>query len=349
MFERRDHITILPGFVDLHVHFREPGFSSKETVASGSRAALNGGYAAVCAMPNLNPPPDTLEHLRVELDIIARSAVIPVFPVGCITMGRKGEGLLSEMERLAPYVCGFSDDGAGVQDGRLMRAAMERARACGKPILSHCEDDSLMGSPASEWVPLARDLELARQTACHYHVCHVSTKESVELIRKAKQGGVPVTCETAPHYLLLTEDDCEDDGRFRMNPPLRGAEDREALLEGLLDGTIDCIATDHAPHTREEKSKGFAGSACGVVGLETAFPVLYTRLVRIGLMTLEKLVEAMSDNPRRLLESWTGNGITGTYAWDLEKCYSIDPEKFKSRGKSTPFAGWEVYGEVHHA
>ena len=344
MIERRDGYTILPGFVDLHVHFREPGLSSKETIATGSRAALRGGYAAVCAMPNLNPPPDTLEHLQIELDIIRQDAQVPVFPVGCITMGQKGEGSLSEMETLAPFVCGFSDDGVGVQDGALMKEAMERAKACGKPILSHCEDKSLGDGPASEWAPLARDLELARQTGCHYHVCHVSAQESVELIRRAKQDGVSVTAETAPHYLLLTEEDREDDGRFKMNPPLRGREDREALLAGLLDGTIDCIATDHAPHTREEKSRGFAGSLNGIVGLETAFPVLYTRLVLPGVMTLEKLVEVMADTPRRLLESWTGRKIEGTYAWDLEKKYVIDSEKFESMGKSTPFEGWEVYG-----
>ena len=344
MIERRDGLIILPGFVDLHVHFREPGLSSKETIRTGSRAALRGGYAAVCAMPNLDPPPDTLEHLQIELDIIERSAEIPVFPVGCITMGQKGEGSLSEMERLAPHVCGFSDDGVGIRDGWLMREAMERAKACGKPILSHCEDDSLGDSPASEWVPLARDLELARQTGCHCHVCHVSTKESVELIRRAKQSGVSVTAETAPHYLLLTENDREDDGRFKMNPPLRGPEDRAALLEGLLDGTIDCVATDHAPHTREEKSKGFTRSLNGIVGLETAFPVLYTKLVREGLISLEKLVEVMADNPRRLLESWTNYKIEGTYTWDLKKKYIIDPKTFESMGKSTPFARWEVYG-----
>jgi len=344
MFERRDGLTILPGFVDLHVHFREPGFSAKETVASGSRAALRGGYAAVCAMPNLEPPPDTPAHLQIELDIIARDALLPVFPVGCITMGQKGEGALSEIEKLAPRVCGFSDDGVGVRDGQLMREAMERAKAAARPILSHCEDKNLGDGPASEWVPLARDLELARQTGCHYHVCHVSTKESVELIRRAKRDGAPVTAETAPHYLLLTEKDCEDDGRFRMNPPLRAGEDRAALLEGLLDGTIDCVATDHAPHTREEKSRGFQGSACGIVGLETAFPVLYTKLVCTGMMTLEMLVERMANTPRRLLESWTGCKISGTCAWDLEKKCAIDPEKFESKGRSTSFAGWEVYG-----
>jgi len=345
MIERRDGLTILPGFVDLHVHFREPGFSAKETVATGSVAALRGGYIAVCAMPNLNPAPDTLEHLQPQLDIIARDARVPVFPVGCITMGQRGEGSLSDMEALAPYVCGYSDDGLGIADGFLMRRAMERARALGKPILSHCEDKSLGDGPASEWVPLARDLELARQTGCLLHVCHVSTKESAALIRKAKQDGLPVTAETAPHYLLLTEDDCQDDGRFRMNPPIRQEKDRTALIEGLLDGTIDCIATDHAPHTKEEKSRGFKASACGIVGLETAFPALYTKLVREGILTLDKLVELMADNPRRLLEGWTGQKLEGACTWDLEKKYVIDPEKFASKGKSTPFEGWEVYGE----
>jgi len=344
--ELRDGLTILPGFVDLHVHFREPGFSSKETVATGSRAAARGGYAAVCAMPNVDPPPDTLVHLQVQMDIISRSAQIPVFPVGAITMGRRGEGATSEMERLAPHVCGFSDDGTGIRDGRRMREAMERAARCGRPVLSHCEDDSLGDCPASEWVPLARDLELARQTGCHYHVCHVSAKESVALIRRAKEQGVPVTAETAPHYLLLTENECEDDGRFRMNPPLRGEEDRAALIEGVLDGTIDCIATDHAPHAREEKSQGFAGSACGIVGLETAFPVLYTKLVLPGVLSLNKLVDLMARNPRRLLKSWTGRELpAAACAWDLNKAYSINPDAFASKGRSTPFEGWEVYGE----
>jgi len=344
--ELREGYAILPGFVDLHVHFREPGFSSKETVATGSRAAARGGFAAVCAMPNVEPPPDTLEHLRQQLEIISRSAQIPVIPVGAITAGRRGEGVLSDMERLAPYVCGFSDDGTGIRDGHLMREAMLRAKGCGRPILSHCEDASLGDCPASEWVPLARDLELARQTGCHYHVCHVSTKESVALIRRAKEQGVAVTAETAPHYLLLTEEDREDHGRFKMNPPLRAGEDRAALLAGLLDGTIDCVATDHAPHTPQEKSKGFAGSAFGVVGLETAFPVLYTKLVLPGVIPLEKLVDLMAHTPRRLLESWTGRALpAAACAWDLEKKYGIDPDKFASMGKSTPFEGWEVYGK----
>lgn len=347
MVQLRDGRIILPGFVDLHVHFREPGFSSKETIASGSAAALRGGYAAVCTMPNLDPPPDTLSHLQLQLDLIAQQAKLPVFPVGAITAGQKGGGVISEMEAIAPFVCGFSDDGVGVNDSFLMREAMERASACGKPVIAHCEDKALGSGPASEWVPLARDLELARQTGCHYHVCHVSTKESVALIRRAKQTGVTVTAETAPHYLLLTEADVQDDGRFKMNPPLRGEADRQALLDGLIDGTIDCIATDHAPHTQEEKSRGFAGSAFGIVGLETAFPVLYTKLVRTGALSLDLLLERMSRTPRRLLERWMGCEVPAAdYTWDLNKSYTIDPKTFASKGRSTPFAGWEVYGQL---
>ena len=342
-FQRRGGLTILPGFVDLHVHFREPGFSYKETIRSGSRAAKRGGYAAVCTMPNLNPAPDTLAHLQPQLDLIKRDAQIPVIPVGAITMGQKGGGQLSDMEQLAPYVCGFSDDGVGIQDGRLMREAMTRAKQISKPILSHCEDKSLPGNE-SEWAPLARDLELAGQTGCQYHVCHVSAKESVDLIRRAKRDGVPVTAETAPHYLLLCQDDARDDGRFKMNPPLRAKEDRAALLEGILDGTIDCVATDHAPHSAEEKSRGLAGSAFGIVGLETAFPVLYTKLVREGILPLEKLVALMSETPRRLLETWTGQSFEAAYEWDLNQPYTIDPANFESMGKATPFDGWEVYG-----
>jgi len=331
--------------VDLHVHFREPGFSAKETVRTGSAAALRGGYAAVVTMPNLAPPPDTPAHLQIQLDLIARDALLPVIPVWAITMGQKGEGQLSKMDELAPYVCGFSDDGLGLRDGQLMREAMVRAKACGKPILSHCEDSSLPGSE-SEWVPLARDLALARETGCHYHVCHVSAKESVELIRQAKQDGVSVTAETAPHYLLLCGEDIEDDGRYKMNPPIRGRADRDALRAGLRDGTIDCIATDHAPHTRAEKSLGFAGSLNGIVGLETAFPALYTRLVLEGILSLEQLVERMAHAPRRLLERWTGRKFPGECAWDLNAKYTIDPEQFESKGTSTPFAGWEVYGQL---
>ncbi|MDR2752706.1 MAG: dihydroorotase [Oscillospiraceae bacterium] len=359
-------IQILPGFVDLHVHFRDPGFSFKETIASGCAAARAGGYAAVCAMPNLNPPPDTLAHLQPQLDLIARDAGAgtTAVPVGAITRGRRGEGELSDMEALAPYVCGFSDDGTGIADGSLMRRAMERAAALQKPIISHCEEKSLLNGGyihdgayarahghrgicgASEWLPLARDLELARQTGCEYHVCHVSAKESVTLIRQAKQSGVRVTAETAPHYLLLADEDLEEDGRFKMNPPLRAKEDRAALLAGLADGTIDCVATDHAPHTREEKSKGLAGSAFGIVGLETAFPLLYTYLVKPGKLTLETLLTRMAHTPRRLLETWTGRAFPGEYGWDLHARWVIDPDKFCSKGRATPFAGWEVWGQV---
>jgi dihydroorotase len=363
--EQRNEPHILPGFVDLHVHFREPGFSVKETIRSGARAAKAGGCMAVCAMPNLNPPPDTPAHLQAQLDLIAQQNDVDIFPVGAITMGQLGEGRLSEMEALAPHVCGFSDDGVGVQNGRLMREAMERAKALGKPIISHCEDKSLLSGgyihdgayarahghqgicSASEWVPLARDLELARQTGCAYHVCHVSTKESVTLIRQAKREGICVTAETAPHYLLLTEDDLREDGRFKMNPPLRTKEDRAALLESILDGTIDCIATDHAPHTWEEKSRGLAGSAFGIVGLETAFPLLYTYLVKQGMLTLEQLLNLMARNPRRMLESWTGKALPEvTFIWDLDRQWVIDPEQFKSKGRATPFEGWSVCGEV---
>ena len=343
MIERRDGYTILPGFVDLHVHFREPGFSAKETILTGSKAALRGGYIAVVTMPNLNPAPDGLANLQLQLDLIQHDAQLPVIPVGSITVGQAGQGKLSNIEELAPHVCGYSDDGVGVNDPALMREAMTRAKACGKPIIAHCEDLSFPGSE-SEWRPLERDLQLAEQTGCHYHVCHVSAKESVELIRRAKQSGVSVSAETAPHYLLLCDEDVLDDGRFKMNPPLRGREDQAALLAGLLDGTIDCIATDHAPHTIEEKSKGMAGSAFGIVGLETAFPVLYTKLVREGVMTLNQLVTVMAHNPRELLKRWTSQVFGGAVLWDLERKYTINPDKFESMGRATPFAGWEVYG-----
>ncbi|MDR1928440.1 MAG: dihydroorotase [Oscillospiraceae bacterium] len=356
-------LFIFPGFKDLHVHFREPGFSSKETIASGSRAAARGGYTAVCTMPNLEPPPDSLPHLQAQLDLIARDAVIPVIPVGAITKGQCGAGALSAMEELAPFVCGFSDDGVGVQDGALMRRAMECAKALDKPIISHCEDKSLLGGgyihdgtyaqahkhrgicAESEWIPLARDLELARQTGCAYHVCHVSTKESVALIRRAKARGVRVTAETAPHYLLLTDEDLQEDGRFKMNPPLRGSEDRAALLEGVLDGTIDCIATDHAPHTAQEKAGGLAGSAFGIVGLETAFPLLYTKLVLPGKLPLIRLIDLMSLRPGAVLAGWMRQPMeVSCCAWDLRAHDQIDPANFLSKGKATPFAGWAVAG-----
>ena len=351
--------VVLPGFVDVHVHLREPGFSYKETISSGTLAAAHGGYSRVCAMPNLDPAPDSLQTLAPQLERIRTDAVIDVTPYGAITAHRGGREL-ADMEQLAPYVAGFSDDGSGVQDADVMRAAMRKAASLGKLIAAHCEDNTLLHggyihdgayarahghkgiSSESEWRQLARDLELVRETGCAYHMCHVSTKESVALIRRAKAQGLDVTCETAPHYLVLTEDDLREDGSFKMNPPLRTQADRQALIEGILDGTVDMIATDHAPHSAQEKAKGLAGSAMGIVGLETAFPVLYTHLVRTGVLTLDKLVELMAVNPRKRF----GFPLRADdYAvWDLNTEYRIDPAQFCSKGKSTPFAGQTVYG-----
>lgn len=357
----------LPGFTDVHVHLREPGFSYKETIATGTRAAARGGYARVCAMPNLSPAPDSAAHLRAQLDIIERDAVIDVVPYGTITVGEAGEAL-SDMEALAPHVCAFSDDGRGVQDDDVMRAAMQKAKSLGKLIAAHCEDNKLLrggcvhdgafakahGLPGicskSEWGQIARDLDLVRQTGCAYHVCHISTKESVDLIRQAKKEGLDVTCETAPHYLLLTEDDLRDEGRFKMNPPVRTRADREALLQGLMDGTIDMIATDHAPHAAEEKAKGLRGSAMGIVGLETAFALLYTYLVRMtGLISLERLVDLMSLAPARRFglpaEGLRPGADANLALWDLDAKYEIDPNDFLSKGRATPFEGWRVCGQ----
>ena len=351
--------TIFPGFCDVHVHFREPGFSYKETMESGSRAAARGGYTAVCAMPNLNPVPDSPEHLQQELNLIRDSAVIRVYPYGAITVGERGEQL-ADLEGLSRDVVAFSDDGKGVQDPEMMRSAMITARRLGRIIAAHCEDNSLLRSgyihdgawaaahghrgicSESEWRPIARDLELAAETGCAYHVCHISCRESVELIRKAKRSGVDVTCETAPHYLLLDENDLREEGRFKMNPPLRSRDDREALLEGLTDGTIDMIATDHAPHSPEEKSRGLEGSAFGIVGLETAFPLLYTGLVRRGILSLDRLVELMAVAPRKRFGLPLGADFC---VWDLDEVSRIDPADFLSRGKATPFEGWEVFGK----
>ncbi len=354
-----DKVVILPGFCDVHVHFREPGFSYKETVVSGSRAAAHGGYTAVCTMPNLKPAPDTPEHLKLQLDLIRAADGIAVYPYGTITMEELGKEL-SDMEGMAPDVIAFSDDGRGVQDDGMMREAMTRAKALGKIIAAHCEDNSLLfggyihaGEYAkahghkgicseSEWKQIERDLKLAADVGCKYHVCHISTKESVALIRDAKKSGVDVTCETGPHYLVLDDSNLKEEGRFKMNPPLRSAEDKEALIEGILDGTIDMIATDHAPHSADEKSRGLAKSAMGIVGLETAFPVLYTHLVKKGVLPLEKLVALMSDAPRARF------GITsdaGFSVWDLESAYQIDPETFLSMGRATPFTGDTVYGK----
>ncbi|MBQ0134986.1 MAG: dihydroorotase [Clostridiales bacterium] len=358
----RPNIVRLPGFADVHVHFREPGFSYKETMESGTRAAAHGGYCAVCAMPNLNPVPDSPAHLRQELEIIEKSALIPVLPYGAITVGEQGEQLAA-LEELAPFVCAFSDDGKGLQSGELMRQAMLRAKALGKLVAAHCEDNELLrggyihdGAYArahghrgicseSEWRQVERDLALVRETGVSYHVCHVSTKESVTLIRQAKAEGLDVSCETAPHYLVLCEDELQEDGRFKMNPPLRGRADREALLEGLLDGTVDMIATDHAPHSAEEKGRGLEKSAMGVVGLETAFPVLYTALVRSGLMSLEKLVEKLHTNPCRRFGIRLDPERDYTLI-DLGSAYTVDPSDFHSMGKSSPFTGMEVYGRV---
>ena len=355
--QNRDY-TVFPGFADVHVHLREPGFSYKETIASGTRAAAHGGYTAVCAMPNLNPVPDSGEHLEVQEAAIAAGAVIHVYPYGAITVGEQGE-TLADLAALAPRVCGFSDDGRGVQARAMMEDAMVEAKALGKVIAAHCEDNALLrggyihdGQYArihghkgicseSEWGPIARDLELAAKTGCKYHVCHISTKESVELIRQAKKSGVDVTCETGPHYLVLDDSCLREDGRFKMNPPLRDRSDREALVEGLRDGTIDMIATDHAPHSAEEKARGLAKSAMGVVGLETAFPVVYTYLVKPGLVPLETVVNALTVNPRTRFGLPLGEDFS---VWDLEDRYVIDPETFLSLGRATPFAGMEVQG-----
>lgn len=360
-------LHLLPGLVDVHVHLREPGFTQKETIATGTAAAAHGGYTTVCAMPNLNPAPDSPATLGVELAAIGRDARVKVIPYGCITMGQRGAGELVDFAALAPDVVGFSDDGRGVQSEALMEEAMRRAAAVRKPIVAHCEvDDLLRGgyihdgeycrehghrgiSSESEWRQVERDIALAERTGCQYHVCHVSTRESVELVRRARARGLAVSCETAPHYLLLCDEDLQEEGRFKMNPPLRSRADRDALREGVLDGTIEVIATDHAPHTAEEKSRGLAGSAMGIVGLECAFPLLYTYLVKPGMLTLERLVELMSLNPRRIFG--LGGGLQAGQpadftVMDLGAEYEIDPAVFLSKGHATPFAGWRVGGRT---
>ena len=354
-----DRYCVFPGFCDVHVHFREPGFSYKETVFSGSQAAARGGYTCVCTMANLNPVPDTPEHLHQQLDLIRENACIHVHPYGAITMGLKGE-VLADLEGMAADVAGFSDDGKGVQADSMMRSAMEKAKALDKIIVAHCEVNELLkggyihdGDYArqhghrgicseSEWVQIARDLELVEQIGCKYHVCHISTKESVDIIRKAKARGVNVTCETGPHYLVMDDSMLKEEGRFKMNPPLRSKEDRDALILGLQDGTIDMIATDHAPHSAEEKSQGLEGSAFGVVGIETAFPICYTYLVKTGIITLEKLMDLLVTNPR----SRFGLPVGGDFSvWDLEAEGIVDPQDFLSMGKATPFEGWPIQGK----
>ena len=350
---------IFPGFCDVHVHFREPGFSYKETIVSGSLAAARGGYTAVCTMPNLNPVPDSVEHLDQQLKLIEEGACIHVYPYGAITVGEKGE-VLADLEGMAPNAIAFSDDGRGVQSDDMMEEAMNRAKALGKMIVAHCEVNSLLrggyiheGEYAkahghrgicseSEWAQIARDLELVKKTGVAYHVCHISTKESVDLIRKAKSEGVDVTCETGPHYLVMDDSDLQEDGRFKMNPPLRSKEDREALVAGILDGTIDMIATDHAPHSAEEKGKGLENSAFGVVGIETAFQILYTYLVKPGVLSLERLIDLLVTNPRKRFNIPLGCDFT---IWDLEDESTVDPDDFLSLGKATPFTGWKVNGK----
>ena len=353
-----NNFVIFPGFVDVHVHLREPGFSYKETIKTGTLAAARGGYTEVCSMPNLSPVPDSLENLRLQLEKIESDAAIGVHPYGSITVGQNGEKL-SDMDKLSPYVAGFSDDGRGVQSESMMEDAMKKAKALDKIIVAHCEDNSLLrggyihdGDYAakhshkgicseSEWAPIKRDIELVKKTGCKYHVCHISTKESVELIRQAKKDGVDITCETAPHYLVLNDSMLEENGRFKMNPPIRSEADRLALIEGIVDGTIDMIATDHAPHSAEEKAKGLKDSLMGVVGIETVFPVLYTELVKKDVISLEKLIELMSINPARRFGFSTENSFS---VWDLNDSYAVNPEEFISKGRSTPFEGQSVFG-----
>ena len=353
-----DNIYVFPAFCDVHVHFREPGFSYKETIYSGSRTAARGGYSDVCTMPNLDPVPDCYESIMEQRKIIERDAAVNVHPYASVTVGEKGEEL-SDFDALSPLCIAFSDDGRGVQSEDMMRAAMIKAKSLGKIIAAHCEDNSLLNGgyihdgeyarlhghrgicSESEWRPIERDIRLAKETGCAYHVCHISCRESVELIRRAKADGVDITCETAPHYLVMNDMMLEEDGRFKMNPPIRSEDDRLALIEGIKDGTIDMIATDHAPHSAEEKSRGLEKSLMGVVGLETAFPVLYTYLVKEGIISLEKLIELMSVNPRKRFHIKD----SGICVYDLGKEYAIDPNEFETKGRSTPFSGRKVYGE----
>ncbi len=360
-----NNMYLLPGLIDVHTHLREPGFIYKETIATGSMAGARGGYTSICAMPNLNPTPDSMKNLQVELDAIKKDAKINVYPYGTITKREKGQ-VLADLEDISNYVIAFSDDGQGVQSEEMMLTAMIKAKKLNKMIVAHCEDNSLLNGgyihdgeyaklhdhkgicSESEWGPIKRDIELSRKTGCHYHVCHISTKESVELIRNAKKDGVNITCETGPHYLTLNDMNLQEEGRFKMNPPIRSEEDRQALIEGIKDGTIDMIITDHAPHSAEEKSKGLAGSSMGVVGLEVAFPVLYTKLVKTGVITLKKLIDLMNTNPRKIFKIGTEIKIgekADLTVYDLNESYDIDSSKFVSMGKATPFDGDNVYGK----
>ena len=350
---------IFPGFCDVHVHLREPGFSYKETIKTGTEASARGGYTDVLSMPNLNPVPHSVDNMNIQRDIIKRDAVIGVHPFASLTVDEKGE-TLSDIEGLAPISIGYSDDGRGVQSESLMRSAMEKAKALNKIISAHCEDNSLLeggyihkGEYAlkhnhrgicseSEWGPIKRDLRLAKETGCKYHVCHISTKESVEIIRQAKKEGVDVTCETAPHYLVLNDMMLQEDGRFKMNPPIRSESDRLALIEGVLDGTIDMLATDHAPHSYEEKSKGLEKSLMGITGIETAFPIVYTKLVKSGILPLELVIKMLTDNPRSRFGIKDDGSLT---VWDLSNQYKIDSNEFLSMGKATPFQNESVFGK----
>ena len=357
-FDDSKYVT-LPGFCDVHVHFREPGFCYKEDMKTGSLAAARGGYTAVCTMPNLNPVPDSPEHLAVQLEAIREKACIPVYPYGSITVAELGREM-ADLEGMAKDVIAFSDDGKGVQSDDMMRQAMIRAKALGKMIVAHCEVNDLLeggyihkGDYAaahghrgicseSEWQQIQRDIALAKETGCSYHVCHISTKESVALIRQAKADGVDITCEVGPHYLVLDDSALQEEGRFKMNPPLRSPEDREALVQGLFDGTIDMIATDHAPHSAEEKSRGLEKSAFGIVGIETAFPIMYTHFVKTGILTLEKLIDLLVRNPRERFSIELGEEYS---IWDLNAVSVVDPGEFLSLGKATPFEGWQVSGK----
>ena len=360
-----DNKYIFPGFTDVHVHLREPGFLRKETIKTGSMAAAAGGYTSVCAMPNLDPVPDSAENIKKEEEIIEKTAVVHVYPYGAITVGEKGEKL-ADLKGMAPYAFAFSDDGHGVQNDDMMRKAMTEAKRLGKVIAAHCEVNELLNGgyihdgkyaalhghrgicSESEWKQIERDIELVKETGCAYHVCHISTKESVELIRQAKKDGVNISCETGPHYLVMNDMDLQEEGRFKMNPPIRDESDRQALIEGLKDGTIDVIATDHAPHTKEEKSKGLEKSLMGVVGLETAFPIVYTELVRKGVITLEKAVELLNVNAKKRFgigASIKEGEKADLTVFDLDEEYTVDPEKFHTKGRSTPFEGWKVYGK----
>lgn len=366
VFNAQDRYLI-PGFVDVHVHLRQPGFSYKETIKTGTQAAAAGGYTAVCSMPNVNPVPDSIDGIKAQTDIIEKDAVINVYPFASITKGRKGTGETVDFESLKDIAVGFSDDGTGVQEAEIMQKAMLECAEIDKVISAHCEVNSLLKGgyihdgeycrehnhkgicSASEYEQIARDCELAEKTGVHYHVCHISTKESVDIIRQAKARGVKVTCETGPHYLTMCDKDLQEDGRFKMNPPLRSEQDKQALLQGVLDGTIDVIATDHAPHSAEEKSKGLKGSAMGVVGLETAFGVLYTKLVKTGFIPFEKLIDMMSIKPREIFNLPGGRISEGEVAdlalLDVNKQWTVNPDEFLSMGRATPFEGWELVGK----